>query len=299
MSGTGLQKIYLYVLVLAAGVTWGLTFSLARIATSQGAHPLGLSFWQAMGGGVTLIIICAFRQIWPAVDMQSIRRYGVIAFTGTAIPSTLYFYAASKIPAGILAITVTLVPLLTYATSLLLGVDAYRRKRFIGILLGFVAILLLVIPQSSLPDPSMTTWTLLALLSSVFYTIENLYVDAGVPDDADMIALLTGGLFVAATVLIPIQVVQHAWVPLNFPFTRIEWSILASAVAGSLAYALFFMIVKMAGAVFASLSAYVVTISGVFWGIVIFDETHSLWVWSAFGLLLVGMVLVTPRERPA
>jgi drug/metabolite transporter (DMT)-like permease len=299
MSKSAWQNFYPYFLVLVSSLVWGLTFSLARIATSENAHPLGLSFWQAFGGGVTLLFVCGYRGVLPKLGYSSIRRYLVIAFTGTAIPATLFFYAASKVPAGILAITVTVVPLLTYGVSLLLGIDTYARKRFIGILLGFVAILFLVIPEASLPDPSMTPWLLLALLSSVFYTVENLYVDAWVPDDTDMTALLTGGLFMAALVLVPIQMVQDTWVPLHYPFTKIEWSILAIAVAGSLAYALFFLVVKLAGAVFASLTAYVVTITGVLWGIIIFDETHSLWVWSAFLLLFVGMILVTPRNRSA
>ncbi len=299
MSDTGWNKFYPYFLVLLSSLVWGLTFSLARIATSENAHPLGLSFWQAFGGGVTLLFVCGYRRTWPVLDANSIRRYLVIAFTGTAIPATLFFYAASKIPAGILAITVTVIPMLTYGFSLILGIDQYARKRFIGILLGFIAILFLVIPESSLPDPSMTPWLLLALLSSVFYTIENLYVDAWVPDDADMTALLTGGLFMAALVLVPIQWAMDVWVPLQFPFTKIEWSIFAIAVAGSLAYALFFLVVKLAGAVFASLTAYVVTITGVFWGIIIFDETHSTWVWASFVLLLIGMALVTPRHRSA
>ena len=38
----------------------------------------------------------------------------VIALAGTAIPGTLLFYAASRVPSGILAITVSLVPMLTY-----------------------------------------------------------------------------------------------------------------------------------------------------------------------------------------
>ncbi|WP_424948246.1 DMT family transporter [Candidatus Spongiihabitans sp.] len=301
MSAVGLRKIHLYFLpyflMLFCGTVWGTTFSLARIATSENAHPLGLSFWLASGGGLVLLVIGLVRRVWPPLDRDSLVRYVVIGSIGSIIPGTLYFYAASRVPSGILAITITLVPMMTYLLSLVLGVDAYQRKRFIGILIGFAAILLLVIPESSLPDPGMTKWLLLALLACAFYTIETLYVDVLIPDNTDMVALLSGGLIMASIGMIPILYFQDAWVPLNFPFTKIEWSIVAMAVVSSLAYATFFLLVKMAGAVFASLSGYVITTAGVFWGIVIFDETHSIWVWSAFALLLVGMALVTPREK--
>ena len=40
-------------------------------------------------------------------------------------------------------------------------------------------------------------------------------------------------------------------------------------------------------------------VAGVAWGIVIFGEQHSLWVWAALGLMLVGLALVTPRGETA
>ena len=289
-------KLYAYTLLFTCGVIWGLTFSLARIATSQDAHPLGLAFWQALGGGLVLLVVCCARGSLPVLNRSFFRRYLVIALIGTAIPGTLYFYAASRIPAGVLAITVTTVPLLTYAICLPLGADRYQHKRFSGLLVGFVAILILVLPDSSLPDPGMVNWLLLALASSVFYSLENIYVDIRVPHGLDMIALLCGALFVAAVLLIPVVAVFDAWVSLTMPFTEVEWAIVGMAVVSSSAYAVFFLVIKMSGAVFASLSAYVVTIAGVFWAILLFDESHSVYVWTAFGLLLVGMALVTPRH---
>ena len=296
MQNKVFSNAYHYILVITSGAVWGLTFSFARIASSEGAHPLGLSFWQALLGGITLLAICTYRRVWPSLKMAEIRRYVVIGCVGTAIPGTIYFYAASKLPAGILAITVTIVPLMTYAISVPLGLDRYQRIRFIGIVLGFIAILFLLIPESSLPDQTMVPWLLLALFASVFYTIENLYVDACIPNGSDMVALLTGSLFVAAIILIPVVLMQDAWVALQYPFTRIEFSILGIGVAGCFAYTMFLLVIKLAGAVFASLSAYVVTMSGVFWGILIFDESHSIWVWLSLLLLLLGMALVNPRK---
>jgi drug/metabolite transporter (DMT)-like permease len=43
--------------------------------------------------------------------------------------------------------------------------------------------------------------------------------------------------------------------------------------------------------------AYVVTISGVLWGLFIFEEHHSLWIWGALAVMLMGLALVTPRSQ--
>lgn len=59
---------------------------------------------------------------------------------------------------------------------------------------------------------------------------------------------------------------------------------------------MFLYLIQLAGPVFAAQTGYVITLSGVFWGIAIFGEAHSYWVWLALGLILIGFALVTPRR---
>lgn len=276
---------------------WGMTFSLARLVTEAGAHPLGLTFWQGFGGGLMLLLICAVQGRRPRLTRQYFKFYVLLGVVGTALPGALFFYAAAHVPAGILAITVTTVPLMTYGGSWLLGIDPFSAKRICGIAVGLLAILLLIAPDTSLPDPSMVFWILVVLLASVLYTFENIYVSMRVPDGTDMIALLAGMLLVAGVLLLPLVLSLNAFVPFNFPLRRIEWLVLAMAVVSSLAYAMFLHTIQIAGPVFASQTAYVVTLSGVLWGILIFSESHSVWVWLALGLMLGGLVLVTPVQR--
>jgi drug/metabolite transporter (DMT)-like permease len=187
--------------------------------------------------------------------------------------------------------------MLTYAFAWALGIDKYATKRFLGIVFGFGAILLLSLPETSLPEPGMVKWMLLALIASVFYTVENLYVDIYIPQATDLIALLMGGLLVATFILLPLIYIQDSFVTLHYPFRKVEWAIIALAFINSAAYAIFLYVVKMAGSVFASMAGYVITLAGVFWGMIFFDESHSIWVWSALVLMLAGMALVTPREQ--
>ena len=62
---------------------------------------------------------------------------------------------------------------------------------------------------------------------------------------------------------------------------------------------MFFYSIKSAGPVFASQCAYVVTISGVIWGIIVFSEQHTVWVWASVIVMLLGLVLVTPDPGSA
>ncbi len=291
------SRLWPYILVLFAGVVWGVTFSLARIATSAGAHPLGLTFWQGAGGAIVLLVICAVRGCWPQLTMQYLKFYVLLGLIGTAIPGVLFFYAAPHVPVGVLAITVATVPFITYAGSMLMSIDSYSAKRTIGIAAGMLAIVVLVAPETSLPERSMVIWIIAVLTSSVFYSIESIYVDIYVPKDTDAFALLAGMLIVAATLILPIVLVSDAFVALSWPWGDVEWAVVVMAIVSSLAYATFLYVIQIAGSVFATQTGYVVTLSGVFWGIVIFNEQHSAWVWLALLLVLFGLTLVSPREK--
>ncbi len=291
-----IKRFLPYVLVLSCGVIWGLTFSLARIATQDNAHPIGLSFWQAIGGCIILLCFCLVRGRRLVINRQVLGQCCVIAILGTAIPGTLYFYAASRVPAGVLAITVSLVPMLTYGLAWLARVERFNRIRVTGVACGFVGILLLILPETSLPDVRMVPWLLLALSSTIFYTFENLYIDMYIPLATDLVFLLAGGLLIAGIVLIPFVYFQDAFVPIDWPLTKIEWAIVGMALVSSVAYLMFLYIVKMAGSVFASMTGYLITLMGVVWGIIFFEENHSIWVWTSLVLMLLGMGLVTPRR---
>ena len=290
-------SLFPYVLVATAGVLWGLTFSLARMATEDQGHPLGLSFWTAIGGGTMLLLFYLFRYGPQSVGVDDMKRFCIIALLGSVIPNTMYFYAVPWVPVGVLAITVALVPMLTYALSWSMRLDKFAVKRFLGIVSGLLAVALLVGPDTSLPDPTMLKWVLLALGAAVFYTVENVYVDAFVPASTDMVLLVAGALTMAGVILFPVVIAFDAFVPLTLPLGKSEWAILAIMLFSSVSYVMFFYVIRVAGAVFASLTGYMVTLCGVFWGMLLFDERHSAWVWSALILMLLGMALVRPRRR--
>jgi drug/metabolite transporter (DMT)-like permease len=69
-------------------------------------------------------------------------------------------------------------------------------------------------------------------------------------------------------------------------------------VAHALAYSAYVWLAARAGAVFASQSGYFVTGSGVLWAFLLLGEVFSAWVWAALVVMLLGLTLVQPRDRP-
>ena len=55
--GRPATPFWAWAVLLFMGVAWGLTFSLAKIATAGGAHPLGITFWQALFGAAIVLML--------------------------------------------------------------------------------------------------------------------------------------------------------------------------------------------------------------------------------------------------
>ncbi|MDP7064963.1 MAG: DMT family transporter [Arenicellales bacterium] len=278
------------------GILWGLSFSLAKMSTEGGAHPLGINYWCCLVGAAVLISgSIILRRPLP------LRRDVLIVCTvcgvlGSVIPGTAYFYAASRLSPGVLSITIATVPLMTFLAAAILGVERVSTARLLGVFLGILSIGLLIGPSTSLPDRSAVPWVLLAVGSALCYTAENLFVAMRMPTDVNVYTLV-GGMFLVATIIMtPLVIITGTFEPLPWPWGRSEWAILGMAAITVSAYGMFLYLVIYAGPVFASQTAYVVTLSGVLWGIMIFNDEHSLWVWLSLGVMMLALALVTPRK---
>jgi drug/metabolite transporter (DMT)-like permease len=101
----------------------------------------------------------------------------------------------------------------------------------------------------------------------------------------------------AAVIMLPITLASGQMFFPAFPFGTLEWSIIALSTITAVAYTLFITVINIAGPVFASQTGYLVTLGGVVWGMVLFGETHSPWVWASVVTMMMGLALVTPRKQ--
>ena len=279
------------------GGAWGLSFSLAKLAAADGTTPLGIAFWQCILASLLLLFVVFFRRTKFLLNWQLIKLYLIVGLLGAAIPTTCFYYAAPKLSAGVLSITVTLVPILTYALALLLRTEFFSAKRVTGILFGALSIFMLVIPDTSLSSQTPFIWGLLGCVSSLCYAIENIYLAQRGSNDVGPIRLACGMHVTASIFLAVTAKLTGSFFFLKIPIGSLESIIFGMAVINASAYALFVICIEKSGPLFASQVGYIVTLAGVFWGLVIFDESHSIWVWLSLLLMLMGLMLVSPNKH--
>ena len=290
------QFIFPWACLLFMGTTWGLSFSLGKIAVEEGIGAFGVSTIQSMLSGIILLVITLIR----GKKLRELLQYWLfillIALLGAAVPSVIFYTAAPYVQAGILAITVALIPMMTYSASIPLKIERFSMRRFSGLLFGVGSILLIALPENSLPDRSAVPWIILACISSLCYAAENIILGFKSAINIGPIRLSMGMNLLAGLLLLPIAIGTDQFYMPQIPFGTADYAVLGLSVISVFAYTLFVFSVAKFGAVFASQTGYVVTLAGVFWGMAIFGEDHSIWVWTALAAMILGLALVSPRQ---
>lgn len=280
--------------LVAIGVAWGSTQLFSKIVVTAGHHPFGISFAATALGAVVLTVAMVVTGRRLPLRRSDLVFYGICGLVGTALPNSVSYFAYQELQVGVISIVMATVPMVTMLGALALRMERPEALRMAGITLGGVSVLLLVVPETSLPSPEQAIWVLLPVITSVSYSIENLYLARANRVDLDPMQVLCGLFWAALVLLTPVVAGTGSWMGLG-RFDQAEMALGAMTLAHLGAYGGFVWLIGRAGPVFAAQVGYVVTLTGVVLGMAVLGESHSAWVWAALATMLAGLALVQPR----
>jgi len=286
-------------MILGLGSLWGLAFSLSKMATMGGVHPVSYTFWQGIGAGAIVALLCRLRGLRIPLAPRYLRYYLIVGLVGLALPNVNMVTAISHLPAGVMVLTIPFVPLMTYAIAIGLKMERFAPMRFAGVLCGLAGVTMIVLPKSSLPDTDAAPWFLMALLTPAAYAASNVLAARLRPPGAHSFPLAAGMLLAAGLILAPVVFAMDVLYLPAVPAGAAEIAILGQIAVSCVAYLIFFEVLRLAGPVFMSFTGYIVTLTGIGWGVLLFGERHSPWVWGAAALIFSGLALVNLRRSGA
>lgn len=290
------ERAYLPVLVLL-GLGWGATQPLGKIAASTGNPPFGLIFWQLVVCVLVLGAPTLLRGKGLPRTPAALWFFVVVAVLGTLVPSTAFYLSIARLPAGIMSILISAVPLIAFPLALALGMDRFSLRRVLGLALGMAGVLLIALPEASLPEAGMAAFLPLALIGPLFYALENTYVARFGMAGMDAVQAMFGASLVGLALCVPLMLALGQGFMLPLPPGRAEWALILSSAMHALLYASFVWLTSRAGSVFAAQTSYIVTASGVIWAMLLLGERFSPWVWAALAVMLAGLTLVRPTPQ--
>ena len=286
--------LVLWTALVAIGVSWGASQYFSKLIVSAGHHPLGISVVSTGLGAVLSTLFALLRGVRLPLSRRHLIFYAVCGLTGTALPNYTSYTSIRELPLGVVTIIIAAVPMMTFLAALAMRMDRAEPGRILGLGLGTGAVLLLILPDASLPRPGDVIWVAVSLITGVAYTVENIYIARARPENCTALATLVGLNWMALLMVFPLAWATGTWMQME-GIGRAELALVAMTLAHLLAYGGFVWLISQAGPVFAAQVGYIVTLTGVGFGIAFLGETHSYWVWAALALMLGGLALVQPR----
>lgn len=291
-------RLWLFLLLIMAGAVWGGTIPASKIVISAGYPVFGILFWQSLLVAIVTGVISIAQGARLRLSRRTLVLMAWIGIFGTLIPNSIGFISINHLPAGVMAITISMVPIFVMPIAVALGKETFAFSRMLGVLFGAIAIFLLIGPEASLPDPSKSFFVLFALLATLCYAVEDNFIAYFGLDDHPAVLVLCGSMIFILCIITPLATIRGEMFLLGASGgTKAEFALILMSVMHAFAYATFIWLIGITGPVFTSLVAYLVTIFGVFWSIVFLNESYSGWIWAALCLMLLAMFLVRPRAQ--
>ncbi|MGV6840710.1 MAG: DMT family transporter [Planktomarina sp.] len=290
-----MQRLAPYLWIAALGMGWGATQPMAKLAVSTGHGHFGLIFWQLLICIIVLGAVNIVRKRPLLMTRRVLPFYLVITLIGTIIPATASFQAIAALPAGVVSILLSLIPMMAFPTALALGIDQFSIRRLMGLSLGFCAVILIIGVPDALPDAAMLLYVPIGMIAPLMYALEGNFVNRFGTGGAGPMQLLLGASIVGLPIALALTLYTGQWVSLFVPWGAAEWGLIGSSAIHAIVYTCYVFVIGRYGAVFSVQVSYIVTLSGVGWAMWMLGERYSGPIWIALAIMLLGMYFVTPR----
>ncbi|MEM7188067.1 MAG: DMT family transporter, partial [Pseudomonadota bacterium] len=208
---TGKASLIAWIVLILVGVGWGTAQALSKVIVEGGHHPIGIAALSAaLGAAVLTIYHVANRRPLP-LGRRYVVFYLIAGALGTALPNALTYEALRHLQVGIVSVVMALVPILTLLIALLLRMERPEPVRMTGLGMGAIAVLLLVVPEASLPSPDLAIWVALPVLTAVSYAAESIYIARAQPGGLAPLQVMCGLFWAALVMLLPVAVLSDTW----------------------------------------------------------------------------------------
>ncbi|HKQ12550.1 MAG TPA: DMT family transporter [Steroidobacteraceae bacterium] len=271
------------------GAIWGASFLFMRVSAREfGALPL-VEIRLALGA---LILSPILLKGYTNFSRKHALPLIVISAINTAIPFSLFAWAAQRAPAGIGAITNATAVMFTALVAFVVWGEQISKRRAVGLLIGFVGVAVLASGKTA-GGSSVWSAALAGTLAGLLYGIGGNLIRRqfpGIPSGA----VASATLACAAALLAPFAIASwpsapvalHSWVS----------AVLLGVLCTGIAYFIYFRLIYRVGAARAVTVTYLVPLFGVVWAWIVLGEPLTLSMAIAGALILGGVAMSQQRK---
>lgn len=280
-----------YLLLLGIGLIWGAQFYFNEQALKT-IPAMTIAAARILIGGVTLAILSWLipEKKHPATSQTIWPLYFLIAIFEAVLPMFLIVWGQQRVDSSKAAVLTSTVPIFVMIWSVLfVKGKSLTVNSTLSILVGFLGIIILLVPnmQGNWFDDVVAELAILAAAASFAASLMLLNkIPSGTP-----IRSVRNILLFAAPPLISLSLfLDHPWT-VSWGRTELILLLILGACCSGIVYVLYTVLIHRAGAIFASLTNYVVPLVGVLLGVVLVGEQFTLYNGLALILIISGLAL--------
>lgn len=289
MKPTKLASWSIFILLC---LIWGSSFILMKWS-KEGLTSPQIAALRIFSAGIASLPFAIFQL--SKISKKKLIYVVLVGLFGNLFPAFLFASAiANNLDSSLAGILNSLTPLCVIILGISFFKDHIKKEKIIGVVIGFAGLCLLFFTKGI--HLNNVNYAILVLLATLFYGLSvNIY--SHYLNDQHPVYTATVSL---SFMLIPTTFVLWWQGFLNLPFdeSSIRWSVTSSVILGvvgsAIATALFYILVKQAGALFASLVTYGIPFVALGWGFV-YGEAITVLEVVALGIILSGVYLANKQ----
>ena len=279
-------------MLIALALVWAGTFFFAAIAVVE-IPPLTIAFLRVSGAALVLLLALYLMGILMPREGSIWAAFFWMGLFNNAIPFSLIFWAQTELTSGIASILNATMPVFTVIAAHLLTKDEKMTKmRFLGVVLGFLGIIVMIgSPISG------SIWAHLAILAAgISYALASIFGKRFAQMGVKPMATATGQVICSAIILLPFALIlERPWTNASPSFHVIQAMIAMISLSTAFAYFLYFRILSTAGATNVALVTLLIPPFAVLLGILFLNETLTLQQITGMFIITAGLVSIDGR----
>lgn len=279
---------------LLLSLTWGSSFILMKIGLEAFTAYQVASLRLVTASLVLLpFFFRAIRQV-PSNKIPVIILSGLL---GNGMPAFLFCIAETKIDSALAGILNSLTPLMALLSGLLFFHSPIRKQQLVGVCTGLLGVILLFTNKGIDSNPYWY-YGLLILVATISYgcniSLVHHYLKGFTSMQLGSIAMVFCGLFTLPILLFTDFFPQFA-TP-QAPWRSLGAAVILGVMGTAIASVLFYLLIKRAGAMFASMVTYALPVVAIGWGLLA-NETITIVQVLCMLLILFGVYLVNRAKK--
>ena len=281
-----------WIMISTLGIVWGSTFLFIELAL-QGITPLWLTSARIVFAAVITSIIWLKRGRVLFINRDTAwLRLGIIGITSTALPFQLISWGQQYVTSSFAGLAMASMPLFVLPLAYFFNTnEALDKSKFIGLIIGFLGIIILFSPNFSLEDNTSTlvTFGKLACVLAAFCYASNSILMRKLPsiDPVGLAAvtLLIGSIWVVAWAF----AIEGA--PPNISTETLLILILLGFLPTAMANLIRVVLIREAGPVFLGIANYIIPLWAAMVGALVLKEALPIEFYLAATITIAGIYI--------